>query len=336
MTADPQRRACHRLRALVVRLLAAGASLLAGVVAAPVARADDGPVTCKLGAYLVSLSKVDTATGTFDADFWMWSLCPDAETEPLMTIEFVNGVQVDAESESNTRRGKVWWGGRKFSGTFRQDFSMRNYPFDKQTLRVHMEESDVDSRELRYQADAAESKVEPTLSLKSWKIQSYNVAAADITHPTTYGDPTLVGGDSTYASFEMSIALERRSRIADFLKATFAVYAAGMLALVSLLIIDGRVGLLGATMFTVVLSFVSLDRILGPHDSLYLLDKIHFLTLTLIMAAGAWGVRSTRLVSLGADKTAVHRADFRAAVVLALVYVVANAILIGGAIHAGS
>lgn len=323
-----------RVLGVVLAWLFVGAFLATGFVATPVAHADaDQPVVCKLGVFMVSVSKVDTAAGSFDADFWMWSLCPDKETEPLKTLEFVNGVKVDGENDSNTERGKLWWGNRKFSGTFRQDFSMANYPFDKQTLRIQLEEATADTRALTYEADTAESKIEPALTLKTWGIASFAVKARDVTHPTTYGDPTLIGGDSTYASFDIEIGLERRSRVADFLKATFAVYVAGLLALVSLLIIDGRVGLLGATMFTVVLSFVSLDRVLGPHDSLYLLDKVHFATLAVIMAAGAWGVRSMRAVSLGTDKATVHRTDLRAAAVLFVLYLLTNAILIGMAIH---
>lgn len=324
----------RRWNAAVVWILTVGGLLFIGGTAAPAAHSDtEGPAICKMGVFLVSLSKVDTAAGSFDADFWMWSLCPNDEVQPLKTIEFVNAVKIDADIDSTEQKGKLWWSTRKFSGSFRQDFPMASYPFDKQTLRITMEEGVVDTRQLKYEADTAESRYEPTLELKTWKVDSFRVKAADVTHPTTYGDPTLVGGDSTYTSLNIEIGLDRRSEVADFLKATFAVFVAGMLALVSLLIIDGRVGLLGATMFTVVLSFVSLDRVLGPHDNLYLLDKIHFATLGVIMAAGAWGVRSTRAISMGADKVKVHRLDLRAAAVLFAIYAAVTAVLIVMAIR---
>ena len=197
---------------------------------------------------------------------------------------------------------------------------------------IDMEEATLDTRDLVYTGDNSESKIEPALNLNSWRIRSFELKAGSVTHPTTFGDPTLQGGDSTYAQLQLKIGIDRNSPWGEFLKSTFAVFIAACLALVSLLITDGRVGLLGATMFTVVLSFVSLDRLLGPHDSMYLLDKLHFLALAIIMAAGAWGVRSLRAISLGADRVQTHRTDLRAAGVLLSIYLLANAILVGTAV----
>lgn len=302
-----------------------------GLITAGQATAE--PVTCKLGAFVSSLSDVDTAAGTFNADFWLWSVCPTEKVEPLKTMEYVNGIDVKGELDSTIERGKQFWAIRKVSGSFRQDFSLASYPFDSQTLQIDLEEGVLDTRDLKYVADEAESKVEPAVSLKNWKVSSFRITATDLTHPTTYGDPSLSGGDSTYPHLKLEIGLERRSQWADFTKSTFVAFIAALLALVSLLIIDGRIGLLGATLFTVVLSFVSLDRILGPHGSPYLLDKVHFATLGVIMAAGAWGVRSIRAVSLGADKAKISRRDMRAAIVLFTIYVLVIAILVGQAIH---
>lgn len=326
-----------RARAAAVRLIrltvAVAAVLISGVVIIPAAPAEAEPVTCRMGAYIVSLSRVDTAAGTFDADLWMWSLCPDAKVEPLKTMEFVNGLKVTSSLDTTLQRGDRWWSLRKITGTFRQDFDLSNYPFDRQTLTIDTEDAVLYASDLAFTADAADSKVDPGLRLKTWKIDSFGITAGEVTHPTAYGDPDLPGADSTYAQLKLEIGLQRGAHVADFLKATFVVYIAALLALVSLMVFDGRVGLLGAATFTVVLSFVSLDRLLGPHDSLYLLDKIHFAALAVIAAAGAWGVRSTRLVSLGADKARIHTLDAWAAIALLVVYLVVNVILVASAIR---
>ena len=132
------------------RLIAAFAAvLMAGFVVAPPGRAD-GPVSCQIGVYLSSLSRIDTAAGTFDTSFWMWSVCPDEETQPLKTMEFTNGVKIDAGLDSMEQRGKRFWSTRKISGTFRQDFSLANYPFDDQTLKIDIEEAEQDTRTIVY------------------------------------------------------------------------------------------------------------------------------------------------------------------------------------------
>ena len=263
----------------------------------------------------------------------MWSLCPDAKIEPLKTMEFVNAVKVTSSLDTTLQRGDQWWSLRKITGTFRQDFDLSNYPFDRQTLTIDTEEAVLYASDLTFTADAAGSKVDPELKLKNWKIDSFSISAGEVTHPTSYGDPDLVGADSTYAQLKLEIGLQRGVHTADFLKATFVVYIATLLALVSLMVFDGRVGLLGAATFTVVLSFVSLDRLLGPHDELYLLDKIHFAALGVIAVAGAWGVRSSRVVSLGADKARVHKLDAWAALALLAVYGLVNVVLVVSAIR---
>ena len=290
------------------------------------------PVACRMGAFIVSLSQVDTATGTFKADFWMWSVCPTRDMQPLKTVEFLNGVETKGSLDSIIQRGDRWWATRKFSGTFRQDFSLANYPFDEQPLRIDIEEGVLDSRDLVYIADSRESGMDPAVDLPGWRLKDFNVIANVATHPTTYGDPSLPGGKSQYAALTLRVGVER-AHVANFVKATFPLYIAALLALVGLLVTDGRMGLLGATMFSVVLSFVSLERVVGPHDGVYLLDKLHFATLALILGATGWAVWSMRVVLHDpARLMELRRRDLLAAAILFVGYVVLNLILIGLAV----
>lgn len=312
--------------------------LMAGLVLAAAGLATGGPAraataahTCTIGAYIVSLSQVDTATGTFRADFWMWSVCPGPDLEPLKTMEFINGVQTTASLDSTLKRGDRWWATRKFSGVFRQDFSLRNYPFDEQPLVISIEEGVLDSRDMLYTADREESGMDPTVDLPGWRLKAFDVIGGVTEHPTTYGDPSLPGGSSRYASLTLRVGVER-AHIANFIKATFPLYIAALLALVSLLVTDGRMSLLGATMFAVVLSFVSVERVVGPHDGVYLLDQLHFAALALIMSATGWGVMALRRIAQGRDPAAQRRRDLIAAGVLLAGFVLLNLLLIGLAV----
>jgi hypothetical protein len=300
--------------------------LLAGaVLAAGEARAE--AVNCRVGAYITSLSQVDTAAGTFRADFWMWSVCPTKDIEPLKTVEFVNAVSVLGSLDATLRRDDGWWATRKFSGVFRQDFSLRNYPFDEQPLLIEIEEGVLDTRDFLYVADAANSGINPAIDLAGWDLQTFHVAAGINTHPTTFGDPSLPRGVSRYAGMKMRVGVER-NHAANFIKATFPLYISALLALISLLIFDGRMGLLAGTMFSVVLSFVSVERLIGPHDGIYLLDQLHLATLGLILAATAWGVPSLRVLAKDPLNTVQHRRDLWACGAIGGVYVLVNIVCI--------
>lgn len=305
------------------------ALILATGVGAGEARA--APSACRIGAYVTSISQVDTAAGTFRADFWLWSICPTRDPEPLRTIEFVNGVSTEGSLDSLLQRNGQWWATRKISGIFRQDFSLRNYPFDEQPLLIRMEEGVLDTRELTYVADAPNSGMNPAVDLPGWRLRDFRLSNSVTSHPTTFGDPSLPRGVSRYASLTMRVGVER-NHMANFVKATFPIYIAALLALVSLVVSDGRISLLGATTFAVVLSFVSVEKLVGPHDGVYLLDQLHFATLALIMAATGFGVISLRTVAEGGDAALQRRRDLKGAAVLLAAYLVLNLVLIGLAI----
>lgn len=296
-----------------------------GLALAGPARAE--PARCRVGAYITSLSQVDTAAGTFRADFWMWSVCPTAELEPLKTIEFINAVSVQGSLDSTLERDQGFWATRKFSGVFRQDFSLRNYPFDEQPLLIQFEEGVLDTRDFIYIADGANSGMNPAIQLAGWMLKDFRLAGGVNAHPTTFGDPSLPRGVSRYTSGRMQIGVER-NHAANFIKATFPLYIAALLALISLVISDGRMGLLGATMFSVVLSFVSVERVVGQHDGVYLLDKLHLATLGLIMGATAWGVPSLRVLARDPHNAAQHRRDLIACGAFGGAYVLVNIVLV--------
>lgn len=189
----------------------------------------------------------------------------------------------------------------------------------------------LDARDLVYVADAGDSGMDPAVDLPGWRLKDFRVIGGVANHPTAFGDPSLPGGGGRYASLKLQVGVER-AHFANFLKATFPLYIAALLALISLVVTDGRMSLLGATMFAVVLSFVSVERMVGPHDGVYLLDQLHFATLALIMAATGWGVMSLRTIAQGGDAARQRRLDLRAAAGLLAGYLVLNLILIALAV----
>jgi hypothetical protein len=93
----------------VIMAFLAGALSLAGSRAADAAPSMDGspvdiatrelkvpPTTphsvesCKVGAFVTSIHRVDPPSGTFGADMWLWSVCATPKRKPLDTMEFFN------------------------------------------------------------------------------------------------------------------------------------------------------------------------------------------------------------------------------------------------------
>lgn len=320
----------RRFGALVAVLLLAGLASPDRAMAAT-----DEPTTCRIGVYFTSVHNIDTAAGTFDADFWMWSVCPTADVKPLETVQFLNAEAVEGQLDSSLPRGKSWWSTRMFSGTFRQDFRLSNYPFDHQDLVVNLEESVLDTRGIRYAVDTAESGLDQNLTTPGWTISDLRLTAGSTTRATTFGDPSLPGGESSYASARITLKADRAAKTSNFIKATFPLFIAAFLALISMAfdVVEtetfmGRMGALGSILFAVVLSYVSLDQLVGQHDGLYFLDQIHFAALMLLLAATAWSVPAHRVAGRWAEEDTVRRWDLRVTLALLGLYVLANAVMI--------
>lgn len=325
------------MSAIIRSLGALVAVLMFAVSAAPAraAPAAPGPATCRIGVYFTSVHNIDTAAGTFDADFWMWSVCSTADIKPLETVQFLNAEAVEGQLDASLPRGRNWWSTRMFRGTFRQDFHMASYPFDDQDLVLQIEESVLDTRGLRYALDTAESGVDESLITPGWVISDLSLKAGETTRATTFGDPSLPGGKSSYASARITLRADRAAKATNFIKATFPLFIAAFLALISMAfdVVEtetfmGRMGALGSILFAVVLSYVSLDQLVGPHQGLYFLDQMHFAALLLLLLATAWSVPAHRVAGRWADEDTVRRWDVRVTLALLGLYVIANAVMI--------
>lgn len=313
-------------------------ALLIGLWATPTtARAsatEAAPTVCRVGVYFMSIHNVDTAAGTFDANFWMWSVCPTRDMEPLKTMQFLNAESVEGSLDSNLQRGEGWWSTRLFTGTFRENFDLANYPFDHQSLDLQIEESVLDERGLRYSLDVAQSGLDAKLTTPGWLISDLKLQSGVTTRDTTFGDPSLPNGQSGYASMTVKLKANR-TKGANFIKATFPLYIAAFLALISMgfdvVATDhflGRMGALGTILFAVVLSFVSVDQLVGPHQGLFFLDQIHFAVLALILLATGWSVLAHRAAGRFMDGAVVQRWDLRVTLGLLALYLIANLLMI--------
>src|SRR5262245_51140138 len=105
------------------------------------------PKTCDVGVYLISLHDLSPSSGTFGADFWIWSTCPSKDLRPLDVMDFSTSVRIDTRLASTFERGSVFWSYVKVSGVFRHSWNMSNYPFDRHVLGIVIENTNAPASE---------------------------------------------------------------------------------------------------------------------------------------------------------------------------------------------
>ena len=96
------------------------------------------PAVCRIGVNIEDLYDFDLARETFGAVLWLWSLCPSADPAPLETIDFrtaMPGLQLGELRSTPVGDGGLYQY-RRVQGTFRHDWDMSRYPFDRQRLMI--------------------------------------------------------------------------------------------------------------------------------------------------------------------------------------------------------
>ena len=307
-------------------LLALGPALPAAASPEPAAEAaqakaaDEGPEKLSIGAILTSLGDFDPAKKSFSAAFWVWSVGTKDEGKSLDRLDFPIAIKVESPSAVQQQTPKGFWASRKIVGSFRHDWDLQRFPFDRQLLRIQMDEAERDTDSVIYVPDTANSTFDPVVSPKGWRIITYRVVTSVKRYHTSFGDPRLPpGSPSAYARAELMILLERTDR-SGFWKLTVGAFAAALMALASYGLrvdqtpaLSPRFGLLAGSVFAAVISLRSAATELGATGYTTLIDAVHAAVLLYILVATAVGVVAWRGFLRHRDVATVQRLEKRVA-----------------------
>lgn len=234
------------------------------------------------------------------------------------------------------------WASPEVRGTFRHDWDERNFPFDRHTLMIAMEEGAADVRRFVYEPDTANTGVDPEIQLPGWSITDLALRGSTTTYATTFGDPSLpTGGSSEYSRLTLEIGVARDD-LSGFFKLTAVVYAAFVFSLITYVMhletttaISPQVGLQAGALFAAAVNLVTASGALGHASGLTLVDKIHVVVLVYILIAAVVAVVSRVLVERGWTPAAIARLNYRAGAMAVISFVVVNALLIAVAARGG-
>lgn len=324
----------HANRWQRARCVALALLILLAAVADP-ARAAGDPETCRVGINIEELYDLDMAGDTFGAVLWLWSLCPSAQSAPLETIALPTGSNLDLGEVRGSQAGEAgYYQYRRFQGTFRHDWDMSRYPFDRQRLLIPIDETDLSSAVVVFEPDIEASFLSPAVrsSLGEWEVSDLSLATSVTEPPSTYGfpDPEAVG----YARLEAALGLER-TQVLTFLKLTAGVFAAALIALLTLFMdprdrgsFSGKLGVLAGVLFGVLLSMRAADAFIGDTSRSTLVSEIHLIALGLIVVMASIALIERRRVDLGRP---VRYPDWPLIAASGGVYVLVNVALVASA-----
>jgi hypothetical protein len=256
--------------------------------------AGDASETCRVGINIEELYDLDLANDTFGTVLWLWALCPSARSAPLETIALPTGSNLDLGDVHGRWVGDAgFYQYRRIQGTFRHDWDMSHYPFDRQRLVIPIDETDLGSKVVLFEPDIASSFLSPEIRSRheEWDISDLALEASVSEEPSTYGLPDAEADG--YARLEAAVVLER-TQVLTFLKLTAGVFAAALIALLALFLdprdrgfFGSRLSVLAGVLFGVLISMRTADAFIGDASRLTLVAKIHLVALGLIITIGA-------------------------------------------------
>ena len=129
-------------------------------------------------------------------------------------MEFVNADQITKRLENLTERDGLYWRQRKITGRFRHAWVLRDYPFDRQVLKIVLEEGTEDAASMVYDPDTRNTSYQATGDVEGWRITAITVESGVAHYATTFGDPASAAWQgSDYSRTTVSLMLVRIGRV---------------------------------------------------------------------------------------------------------------------------
>lgn len=288
------------------------------------------PDTVKVGVYIISLHDIDFRQKEYTIRFWLWFTHknPDFEFEKNVEVPYAKSIE-KTDNYSDTSDGKIFTL-MKIKCVMKQSWKVHNYPFDKQKLEVHIENSQYDARNLVFVADTAGKHYDPDLTVSGWDINHIDVNTGIRGYETTFGDESLSTPHSDYGSFNIDLFIQRNAW-GLFLKLFLCMYVAFAISYMCFFIhadsIESRFNLSVGALFAAVGNKYIIDSILPESSTFTLVDSLHAFTFVAIFVTVSLAVYALHLAKKH-ELDKANKLDKKAARVLLISYLALNLIYI--------
>lgn len=268
------------------------------VVALLAASPAQAPRNVYVGVHLNDVSDFDLKAGRFKADLTVWLKWLGDETTPALTFpnaELDSKDEVGSDAEGHWR-SKQW----RVQGTFRGDFPVHDFPFDRQTLRIAFA---LDSKLGALVPDLAASGMSPSFSVTGWNYQpSFSANVEDHVFGSDLGSIQHEGAHAHQRLVTYSVELARP--FGPYLvKFALPLVLIVLVSLLALLLQPERLDVRSAMGITGLLSCIAFHytqadtlpavTYLVAADTLFLAAYV-FITITLVLSVLAYRVHVAR------------------------------------------
>jgi hypothetical protein len=246
-----------------IALLAFAALSLAAT--AQEASGEKKPQIIRVGIYILNIGKFDIGSGAYTVDFYL-SLKSDEPIEKD-SFEFMNGRAASRELIEDKPNEKFY----RIQANLFQNVNLKDYPFDRHTLTIEIEEKTSDVSKVVYVPDEEMSGVDEYVTFVGWELDGQPRAVVPV------HEYRLFGERYSRLSYQINI---KRSALAAILKAFVPIAFIMFIGLLSLIIATDKVamrfGLNTSMLLAAVMFHLNVTSSLPPVGYLTFADKFMF------------------------------------------------------------
>lgn len=287
------------------------------------------PDTVKVGAYVISVHDINFHDKEYTIRFWLWFVYDNPDFDFSKQLDIPNAKSIEPpEIITDSLNGKAWTI-MKMKCTMKERWDVKDFPFDRQHLKVQIENTLFDNQSLVFVPDVKGSQFDEEEAIDGWVIDNFQVLQGNNDYETGFGDANT--NSQVFSTFKIEMDIERDAW-GLFMKIFIGMYIAFLIAIISFTPhpseLEPRFGLPVGGLFAAVGNKYIIDSLLPESSSFTLVDTLHALTFLSVLMTLIVSAISLKLVDNGKADLALI-VNNRGSKIVVAVYVVANLVFIG-------
>jgi len=295
---------------------------------------DTKPDAVSVGIYITSIHDIDFKQKEYTVSFWLWFNYKNPELNFIKYLEIPQAktTTITYSSLDTTEDDRITVL-LKLQCVMKDWWKIDNFPFNRQNLRLSIENAQYDINTLVFAKDTSGKNFDSHAlsgwgvdSLKGWAIDTFKITIGTKEYETAFGDASVTNAHSVYSAYKVRIGIKREAW-GLFWKIFLGMYVAFLIAYACFYIhadnIDSRFGLSVGSLFAVIGNKYIIEASLPETTLFSLVDILHGLTLFFILSVIIATAYVLRLVKQNKIEKA-NRMDMIFAQILLVIYVILN------------
>lgn len=288
------------------------------------------PDTVKVGVYIISVHDINFHEKEYTVRFWLWFVHSNPDFDFSKQLDIPNAKSIEFEEPIIDSLENRQWVIMKMKCVMKENWNVADFPFDRQKLKVQIENTLFDKTSLVFLPDTIGSRFDDEEAIDGWTITDFKVGSRLNDYHTGFGDARPGREFSEFSQFVVNMEIERDA-VGLFMKIFIGMYIAFLIAIISFTPhpseLEPRFGLPVGGLFAAVGNKYIIDSLLPESSSFSLVDTLHTLTFLSIFATLVVSAVALKLYDNHKTELAL-KVNRICAMIVVITYVVLNIIFI--------